>query len=85
MIPDDIPARKQLLLLLLFFLFPILWHPWWLAVISMVLYAGLAVLVLGRHRKLKSTSREAATRTNAGPVSQVDENAVCQTKERDIH
>lgn len=54
---DDIPARKQWLLLLLIFLFPIFWHPWWLAVICMVLYAGLVALVRGKPKKPKDTAR----------------------------
>jgi hypothetical protein len=51
---DDIPAWRQLLVLLLFFLFPLFWHPWWLAVISIVLYAGLVFLALRRPKKPKS-------------------------------
>jgi hypothetical protein len=53
---EDIPAWRQVLLVVLFFLFPLFWHPWWLAVISILLYAGLVALVLGRPKKRKSTA-----------------------------
>jgi chromate transport protein ChrA len=53
---DDIPAWRQWVLLLLFFLFPLFGHPWWLAIICIVLYAGLLMLVIGRPKKPKSTA-----------------------------
>ena len=53
---EQIPAWRQVLLLLLFFLFPLFWHPWWLAIISILVYGALVVLVLGIPKKRKSTA-----------------------------
>ena len=43
----NLSAWRWLGLLLLFFLFPIPWHPWWLAIVFIAGFAGLVHLLIG--------------------------------------
>jgi hypothetical protein len=43
---DKLPVWRWWVYLAVFALFPVVFHPWWLAIICMAVFCGLVVLVL---------------------------------------